>query len=63
MVPDERNGPDKRECHRSKNPVGEFSPVHFLDSMEIGPDKFPSAEDINLHRPDRADIVETKREI
>lgn len=41
MVPQERNRSQKRQSHRREHPVGQLSPVDFLDAMKIGADALP----------------------
>jgi len=64
MAPDQRHPARERKAHRQENLIGKLSPVRGLQRVElIGMNQSPRSENIDLVRPDRADVVERKGQI
>src|SRR5262252_8944495 len=64
MIPDERYAAREGDPHGSENPIRQLSPVSRLDSREIFRiNQLPGSENIDLVRPDGADIVKGERDI
>ena len=63
-IPNQANRTGKGKPDRQENPIGKLAPVDRLDTMKsVGPDQPPGAENVNLVRPDRPDVIERESQI